>query len=110
MTSHETQELLIGCTVNGYINYTSQLWFGNASDKLLIEKSGFLDLLEPGDKVMADKGFGIRGMLAVKKCTLVLPPFLKRKRLKPRGATWSRRVSNIRIDSGLLSWRLDVLF
>ena len=92
-----TYKLLIGCTVNGYINYTSQLWSGNVSDKLLVEKSGFLDLLEPGDKVMADKGFGIRGMLAVKKCMLVLPPFLKCKRLKPRGATWSRRVSNIRI-------------
>ncbi len=79
MTSHETQELLIGCTVNGYINYTSQLWFGNASDKLLVEKSGFLDLLEPGDKVMADKGFGIRGMLAVKKSTLVLPHILEKE-------------------------------
>eukprot|EP00112_Aurelia_sp_Birch-Aquarium-sp1_P011336 Seg2384.2 transcript_id=Seg2384.2/GoldUCD/mRNA.D3Y31 product="hypothetical protein" protein_id=Seg2384.2/GoldUCD/D3Y31 len=92
-----TYKLLIGCTPNGYINFTSSLWSGNVSDKELVEKSGFLDLLNPGDKVMADKGFGIRGMLALKKCELILPPKLKEGNLKPRGSTKARRVSTVRI-------------
>ena len=77
-----TYKLLIGCTVNGYINYTSQSWSRNASDKLLFEKSGFLDLLEPGDKVMADKGFGIRGMLAVKKMYISFTSILEKEEVQ----------------------------
>ena len=69
-----TYKLLIGCNTNGYINYKSALWSGNVSDKDLVEQSGFLDCLKPGDKVMADKGFRIRGMLALRGCYLQMPP------------------------------------
>ena len=92
-----TFKLLIGCTPNGYINYTSDLWSGNVSDKRLVQKSGFLDCLRPGDNVMADKGFRIRGLLALKQCRLILPPALKGGKLKPRGSTMARKVSNVRI-------------
>lgn len=92
-----TYKLLIGCTPNGYINYTSDLWSGNVSDKVIVEKSGFLDHLVPGDKVMADKGFRIRGLLTLKQCKLVAPPALKGGKLKPRGSTMARKVSNARI-------------
>eukprot|EP00794_Sanderia_malayensis_P004492 gene4492-5087_t len=70
---------------------------GNVSDKVLVQKSGFLDHLVPGDKVMADKGFRIRGLLALKQCKLVAPPALKGGKLKPRGSTVARKVSNVRI-------------
>lgn len=46
---------------------------------------------------MADKGFGIRGDLALKGCKLHIPPKLKEKTLKPRASTEARRISNARI-------------
>lgn len=41
-------------------------------------KSHFLDILKPGDAVMADKGFNVQDELATVGATLVIPVFLKR--------------------------------
>jgi len=39
--------------------------------------SGLLNLLEPGDQVMADKGFpGIKTSVNEKNSILVMPPFM----------------------------------
>ena len=38
-----------------------------------------MDLLEPGDLVMADKGFVIDDLLTKKQCSLVIPNFLMQK-------------------------------
>ena len=38
-----------------------------------------MDLLEPGDVVMADKGFIIQDLLTPRGCTLVTPNFLAKK-------------------------------
>ncbi|XP_020907314.1 uncharacterized protein LOC110245376 [Exaiptasia diaphana] len=92
-----TYKLLIGCTPNGCISYSSTLWSGSISDKEIVKKSGFIECLSPGDVVMADKGFVIRGDLALKGCKLQIPPKLKGKTLKPRASTKARRVSNTRI-------------
>lgn len=44
----------------------SSLYTGSISDKEITRVSGLLDLLEPGDTVMADKGFEIGDMLREK--------------------------------------------
>ena len=50
---------LIGVSPNGLITFVSSLWGGQASDRYLTEQCGILDLIEQGDKVMADCGFEI---------------------------------------------------
>ena len=40
----------------------------------VVKDSGLLDLLQPKDQVMADRSFKIRTELAMKQCTLSLPP------------------------------------
>ena len=47
---------------------------GSFSDIHFVRDSGFLDLLEPFDQVMADRGFKIKTDLAVKQCSLSIPP------------------------------------
>lgn len=54
----------------------SSLYTGSISDKEITRVSGVLDLLEPGDTVMAGKGFEIGDMVREKGIGLNLPPFL----------------------------------
>lgn len=63
------------------MSFLSDCWGGRISDKELTKNSGLLDLLEPGDMVMADRGFEIENKLALRQCCLNVPP----KRNKQRG-------------------------
>ena len=58
-----TYKALIGISPSGAITFVSKLFPGSISDKQLTCKSGILDLLEPGNSVMADKGFDIEEYL-----------------------------------------------
>ena len=71
---HHTLKILISITPSGMINFISNSWGGRASDKYVTEKSGFLNILEAYDTVMADRGFPIREELALRHCHLLIPP------------------------------------
>ncbi|XP_064472420.1 uncharacterized protein LOC135387683 [Ornithodoros turicata] len=64
---YNTYKVVIGCTPDGYIAFISKLWGGSVSDSAVIEESGILDVLEPGDGIMVDKGFAFPA----------LPPHIK---------------------------------
>ena len=49
------------------------------SDIEVTKITGLLDLLEPGDDVMAERGFTLQKMLAEKGVTLTIPDFLRYK-------------------------------
>ena len=53
----------------------SSLLAGSISDKELTRQSGIIDLLEPGNSVMPDKGFLIGDILADKNVSLNVLPF-----------------------------------
>jgi len=50
-------KILIGVTPNGGITFVSDAYEGSISNRRLVEVCGFLEKLEPGDEVMADKRF-----------------------------------------------------
>ncbi|XP_048738589.2 uncharacterized protein LOC125653256 isoform X2 [Ostrea edulis] len=77
--SHTTFKSLIGITPCGAVAFISSMYTGNISDKAITALSGILDLLEPNDQVMADKGFLIEDLLEKKQASLVIPPFLGEK-------------------------------
>ena len=56
---HNTVKFLIGFSPMGTISFLSRCWGGRVSDKVLTQKSDFLDLVEPGDTIMADRGFNV---------------------------------------------------
>ena len=65
---------LVGISPDGSVTFVSLLYPGCISDKELTKRNGILDLLEPGDSVMADRGFKIEDLLLI-GAKLNIPPF-----------------------------------
>ena len=73
-------KLLVGITPTG-VSFIPPLWTGSIADKDIVKQSGLLYLLEAGDAVMADKGFLIRDLFALKKVHLVSPAYWREPHL-----------------------------
>lgn len=76
---NNTIKYLVGITPAGAVSFLSSGWGGRASDKQITLESGFLSELEPGDCILADRGFLIRDELAAYGATLSIPSFTKGK-------------------------------
>lgn len=70
---------MLGIAPHGAVTFISSLYTGCISDVEITNLSGFFDFVEPGDDLMADKGFTIRKLLAEKDVTLNIPNFLIQK-------------------------------
>lgn len=77
--SHSTYKSLVGISPHGALTFVSTLYTGNMSDVEITQLCGLLDLLEPSDSVMADKGFTISKLLEKRGATLNIPTFLREK-------------------------------
>uniref|UniRef100_UPI00358E209D uncharacterized protein isoform X1 n=1 Tax=Myxine glutinosa TaxID=7769 RepID=UPI00358E209D len=72
---HHTVKYLIGISPQGTVIFISAGWGGRTSDKHIVQKSGFLQNLLPGDIVLADRGFKIADDIAFYQAKLVIPDF-----------------------------------
>ena len=80
------------------ILYLSSCWGGRVSDKYLTQNYGFLNLLEYGDRVLADRGFNISEDLALFGATLAIPSFTKGKsQLSQQEVECSQKLAKVRI-------------
>ena len=61
------------------ISFVSKCWGGRVSDKVLMQESGFLPLLEHGYVVLADRGFTVAEDVAVFGAKLEIPAFIHSK-------------------------------
>lgn len=77
--SHNTANVVVAIAPSSYIIFISHSYGGRASDIFITKSCGFLNVLRPGDKVIADRGFTIGEDLFVRKVKLNIPAFYERE-------------------------------
>ena len=93
-----TFKSLVGITPDGTVSYVSDLYGGAATDKFIVNDCGFLNLIEPGDNVMADRGFDIHAELGQRGAYLNIPPFREGQfQLSSEKVETTRRIAEVRI-------------
>lgn len=95
---HNTIKFLVSITPTGAISYVSRAFGGRTSDKVITQRSGYLDKLEHSDQVLADRGFLISEELASHGATLIIPAFTRGKsQLSAKEIELTRQIAHVRI-------------
>ena len=80
----------------GYPSFISELYTGRSSDKQVTKDCGILNLFEPGDDLMTDKGFDIEDEMP-QGVNLNIPPFLKDQQLSVQAENETRKIAAVRV-------------
>lgn len=95
---NNTLKYLVSITPLGAISFISRAFGGRVSDKVVTQRCGYLDLLENGDLVLADRGFLISEEITSRNCFLAIPAFTKgQTQLTQQQVETSRHMSRVRI-------------
>ncbi|XP_051527764.1 uncharacterized protein LOC127425619 [Myxocyprinus asiaticus] len=78
---HNTVKYLISITPQGVVSFVSKGCGGQTSDKDLTDTCGYLDMLSPGDVILANRGFDIRETADLDSAHRKIPAFIKVKEL-----------------------------
>ncbi|XP_069109394.1 uncharacterized protein [Argopecten irradians] len=96
--SHMTWKSLVGISPDGHVTFISDLWCGSISDKQITKETGLVELCEPGDAIMADKGFTIADLTTPRGVRLIIPPFKKKSvKFSKRDVQQTKDIANVRI-------------
>ena len=93
-----TVKFLVGIARNGMITFLSKAWGGRASDQHITKTSGFIDLIEPGDLILADRGFTIKEDIMMKGAFLKIPPPSSgHEQMNGKDVQETKKIANARI-------------
>lgn len=102
-----TLKFLIGISPGGLITFISKPYGGRASDKLIFEQSGLINMMEHSDAIMVDKGFMIDDLCKQKQIAIIRPPFLKnKKQFLMEEALLNRDIASARVHIERMNQRL----
>lgn len=95
---HNTAKVLVSITPNGAFNFVSEAWGGRTSDVYLTKESGFYEIVEPYDAVMADRGFTISEDLMLRRAELFIPPGKRgQEQFTKAEVQKTKKIANLRI-------------
>ncbi len=95
--SRHTAKAVTCVAPNGTIVFCSNTYPGSTSDNAIVEHSRILEQFQPGDLIVADKGFTIQPLLP-DGVSLNIPPFLRGKaQFTTEEAQMCRKIARARI-------------
>lgn len=91
-------KVLVGSTPGGLTSFISSACGGSASDRKLVERIPLLNLCQPWDSVMSDKGFNVQGSFASRDVTINIQTFFKKQnRMSGNTVLRYRKISGKRV-------------
>ena len=87
---------LVGVSPNGAVTFVSDLYPGSVSDKEIVLHSKVLLQFEPGDLILADKGFLLHDVMP-QGVSVNIPPFLSRQQFTKPQVIETTRIARARI-------------
>ena len=107
-----TMKYLVGTAPCGEITFVSKMFGGCATDTEIVNKSRFLELVEPGDEVLADKSFPtIESGVLTGGGVLVMPPFKDSRKgfqFSAHENTKAYRVARLRVHVERMIQRMKI--
>ena len=96
--NRNTVKVLVGASPGGLVTYISPAYCGSTSDRQICERSDLPNMCQPGDSIMADKGFNVQDLFEKQFVTINIPTFFKRKnRLSHNTVMKDRRIASKRV-------------
>lgn len=96
--NRNTVKVLIGSTPGGLISYISPAYGGSTSDRQIVERGRLHLKCDPGDSIMADKGFNVQDIFAPYNITVNIPTFFRKKnRMSSKAVLQDRKISSKRV-------------
>ena len=96
--SHNTAKYLIAITPQGTVSFISKGWGGRVSDQHLTTECGLLEFLNPGDQILADRGFNIQESVGYYCAEVKLPAYTRgKKQLSQLEVDTTRQLARVRI-------------
>ena len=93
-----TVKVLVGMTPGGLVSYLSPAYGGSASDRQICEPSNLRQTCDPGDSIMADKGFNVQDLFESRMVTANIPTFFrKRNRMSGGAVLKDRKIASKRV-------------
>lgn len=96
--NRNTLKVLVGSTPGGLVSYVSPAYGGSASDRQICERSNLTTLCEPGDVILADKGFNVQDLFVHQEVRINIPTFFSKKnRLSSSTVLKDRKIASKRV-------------
>lgn len=96
--NRNTVKVVVGATPGGLISHISPAYGGSVSDRQMIERSDIPNKCDPGDSIMADKGFEVQDLFAPYDVTVNIPSFFKKtNRLSGNAVLHDRKIASKRV-------------
>ncbi len=96
--NRNTAKMIVGVTPGGMCSYLSDAYGGATSDRQIIERSDLMTKVDPGDSLMADKGFDVQDIFAPFDVTVNIPTFFKKiNRMSGKTVLRDRKIASKRV-------------
>ena len=96
--NRNTMKVLVGCSPGGLVTFISPAYGGSVSDRGIAERSQLPQSCDPGDSVMADKGFNVQDLFIPYNVIINIPTFFKKKnRLSCQTVLNDRKIASKRV-------------